>query len=91
MLNILFIPAEIDAYLARSETLKAEWNKHAAEFEEALAVYEATYEHMDEVRSLPPLHQPTSPEQGAEEPTTSSRTSECLGNQSGTGCVFTSE
>ena len=79
MLKIFFIPAEIDAVLARGMPLNSMWDKQAAEFEEALAAYEAAFDVnvrlTDETQRPSSLHQPTS--LGAEESTTSSRTSKC--------------
>ena len=77
MLNILCIPAEIDAYLARSESLKTEWDQQAAEFEEALAAYEATFGLASWVEEEGPMPSPLMASPGVEEPTTSSRTSKC--------------
>ena len=59
---------EIDAALARGESLKEQWKRLAAEFKEAVADYEATY--------LASEEQPTSPPE-LERPTTSSRTRKC--------------
>ena len=75
MLTIVCIPAEIDAYFARGEMLKEQWNKQAAEFEEALAAYEAAYGLASWVEDNGPMPSPLIA--GAEEPTTSSRTSKC--------------
>ena len=77
MLNIVCIPAEIDAVLARGESLKEQWDKQAAEFEEALAAYEAMYGLASWVEDNGPMPSPLITSTGAEEPTTSSRTSKC--------------
>ena len=75
ILNILCIPAEIDAVLARGENLREQWDEQAAEFEEALAAYEAAYGLASWVEDNGPMPSPLIT--GAEEPTTSSRTSKC--------------
>ena len=78
MLNILCIPAEIDAVLARSsESIKAEWEQLGAEFKEALAAYEAAYGTAYWVEEEGPMPSPLIASPGVEEPTTSSRTSKC--------------